>query len=403
MTTESQNTIAILGGGIVGISTAYFLSKNNQNGGKIILVDQVGIAECASGVAGGFLASHFSEGTDLENLSREGFKLHENLAKELDGTKNYGYRKVDVYSIECELDFKKNKTSLQANPKPNKNNIEWLKDEVLVSRSQLGNTKNSAQVTPKLLSQTLWKKCQQNGVEFTTGKVIDINKLKYENTPKTDTTHNISIEKDNMYKINILDGEPIVAAKVVVCLGPWTYYSRKWSIFKDLPEGYFDINGLRAHNVIFKVKDSVPAQCLFTCISGSNYTDEDEIEVYPRPDGTVYICGEAFGSGKIITTEPGEKNIGSPESFRKLEDVFSKISGTSDMELNSCSAGYLPVRRIGVPIISKVSQLPGIFVGSGHGCWGILNGPITGLILSDLVTTNSTSVDIEPFAIDRFV
>lgn len=45
---------AILGGGIVGVSTAYFLAQKLQTG--VVVVEQQGVGCAASGSAGGFLA-----------------------------------------------------------------------------------------------------------------------------------------------------------------------------------------------------------------------------------------------------------------------------------------------------------------------------------------------------------
>ncbi|OLY80989.1 putative oxidoreductase [Smittium mucronatum] len=398
---EPEN-IVILGGGIVGVSTAYFLSKHykelNSSDITINLIEKYEIASCASGVAGGFLARDFSDGTDIEELTKAGFKLHKDLAEELDGEKNYGYRSVSTYSLECdmkiahetlcnEVDFPKELTDEDSIYFE----IEWIKPKSIIEKSKIGSFQNSAQVTPKLLTQTLWKHAAKNGAELIIGSVVDVYK---------DSTQ-ISNPK---YTIKLLDGRKINASRIVLCLGPWTYYAREYSIFKNLPREYFNVYGLRAHNVVHKPQSRIPAQALFVNIVNSEYRDGDEIEFYPRPDGTIYVCGEALEDGVIVPNDLDLQKIGSEASFTKLRNIYNAFINSEKSTFISQNAGYLPIRNNGVPIISKIPQLTGIYLGSGHGCWGILNGPITGLLLSELVLEKPSSLrNLKKFSVDRFV
>jgi len=46
----------------------------------------------------------------------------------------------------------------------------------------------------------------------------------------------------------------------------------------------------------------------------------------------------------------------------------------------------------GVPAIGKLPSAPGVYVGTGHSCWGILNGPATGKALAELILDGKQSV-----------
>ena len=62
-----------------------------------------------------------------------------------------------------------------------------------------------------------------------------------------------------------------------------------------------------------------------------------------------------------------------------------------------------PTFADGVPVIGAVPGVPGAFVASGGGCWGILCGPATGLALSELLLDGAAaSVDLTPFSPQRF-
>jgi glycine/D-amino acid oxidase-like deaminating enzyme len=74
--------ILIVGGGVIGTSIAYFLSRR---GAEPVVIERTGIASAASGKSGGFLALDWCDGTPLQALARRSFALHASLAAEIDG------------------------------------------------------------------------------------------------------------------------------------------------------------------------------------------------------------------------------------------------------------------------------------------------------------------------------
>ncbi|MHC3994557.1 NAD(P)/FAD-dependent oxidoreductase [Thiomicrolovo sp. ZZH C-3] len=63
---------AIIGAGINGCATAYFLT---QGGEKVALIDREGIAAGGSGAAGAFVSPKFSKGGPLKALMEEGYRF----------------------------------------------------------------------------------------------------------------------------------------------------------------------------------------------------------------------------------------------------------------------------------------------------------------------------------------
>src|ERR1700752_5519862 len=84
--------VLICGGGVVGASIAYFLSRR---GVAATVIERTGLACAASGKAGGFLALDWCDGTPLELLARRSFALHARLAAGVGG--DWGYRRFDTY------------------------------------------------------------------------------------------------------------------------------------------------------------------------------------------------------------------------------------------------------------------------------------------------------------------
>jgi glycine/D-amino acid oxidase-like deaminating enzyme len=62
--------VLICGGGVIGASIAYFLSRRNI---ETIVIERTGLACAASGKSGGFLAFDWCDGTPLEPLAQHSF------------------------------------------------------------------------------------------------------------------------------------------------------------------------------------------------------------------------------------------------------------------------------------------------------------------------------------------
>jgi glycine/D-amino acid oxidase-like deaminating enzyme len=88
----AQPQTAILGTGIIGLSTAYFLSQSPSTPpSSIHLIDpSPTLFASASGFAGGFLAEDWFFG-DSEELGKLSFRLHRELAEENGGREKWGY------------------------------------------------------------------------------------------------------------------------------------------------------------------------------------------------------------------------------------------------------------------------------------------------------------------------
>lgn len=87
--------IVIVGGGIIGTSIAYYLSRTKGAPAITLLESSKGVAPGASGKAGGFLALDW-HGMATSSLAALSYKLHRDLAKENNGAERWGYREVEV-------------------------------------------------------------------------------------------------------------------------------------------------------------------------------------------------------------------------------------------------------------------------------------------------------------------
>ncbi len=105
-TPEIMSTV-IIGSGIIGVSTAYFLSQS-QTPTSIQLVEASPDSfASASGYAAGFLAADWFA-PSLSKLGKWSFDLHKELAEENNGYEEWGYSKSTGTSLAENIEMSKN-------------------------------------------------------------------------------------------------------------------------------------------------------------------------------------------------------------------------------------------------------------------------------------------------------
>lgn len=61
-----------------------------------------------------------------------------------------------------------------------------------------------------------------------------------------------------------------------------------------------------------------------------------------------------------------------------------------------------PLTPDGLPVIGRLPKTDNVFIANGHQMVGVKFAPSTGRVLSELIVDGTSSVDLEPFAPDRF-
>ncbi|KAI8376099.1 FAD dependent oxidoreductase [Radiomyces spectabilis] len=349
--------IVVVGAGVMGACTAYYLSKRATGDVRVTVVEKTAVACGASGKAGGFLALDWNDGSEIGELTRASFNLHAELAKSLNGER-YGYRRVETYSVY--LSFGSGKSNKEI-PREN-STIDWLDTKRVRSVDTLGTVDNTAQVHPELFTHALLEDAVATGhVQVRCGQGVA--SLLYGDD---DPTKVIGVELDN--------GEKIDADAVVICMGPWSGTLP----MKGRRRNMLPITGSRAHSIVMKPEKTVPAQALFTAIA-------DGSRIYPRPDGTVYMCGPTDTEELPQSADQVKVDSTATDTLRSLASKISPILASDGTQVVATQACYLPISRDGVPLIGAHPNHQQLYIGTGHSCWGILNSPITGLMLSELL------------------
>lgn len=85
-----------------------------------------------------------------------------------------------------------------------------------------------------------------------------------------------------------------------------------------------------------------------------------------------------------------------------LKNATRLVPGLKGMNIIRMFAGLRPYTPDGLPIIGPVEGIEGFFVAAGHEGDGIALSPVTGKIVSDLIVDGKTFMDVSQLALERF-
>lgn len=356
--------VVICGGGVVGACLAYFLSL--RPGVEAVVVERRGVACAASGKAGGFLALDWCDGTPLGPLARRSFALHARLAADLGGGERWGYRRLDTLAVLAS-------TGRELGGRRGRSSPDWL-GERAVLRGRLGTPGTTAQVHPARFTGAVMDAAVARGTRLRLG-----------------TVGGVALAPDGSAVTGaVVDGEVVPADAVVVALGPWSALACRWL---PLPA----VRGLKGNSLLLRTEAPLVPGALFAEVEDADGRVHAP-EVFPRPDGTTYVCG--LSSEAPLPEDPAEvePDPGAAERLRAIARAVAPALGAAEvLEARAC---HRPVTADGLPLLGRVPGVTGAYVATGHGPWGILNGPASGETLAGLVADGEEAapdVDLSPF------
>lgn len=371
-TTDSVRNIIIIGGGIIGCSTAYYLTRHpafQPSRIDITLIEASvhGAAQGASGKAGGLVAK-WAYPKELVGVS---FSEHVKLAEEHNGAERWGWRYVSTGSWEGRGErvpdsdpagVPKNHTrekSLEKTPglatgrkgtakRKLPEDLLWVKETLTQAYSPMAPAGATAQVHPYLFTTSILELAKEKGAAFTSGTVTSI----LESGGAVTGVQYIASGQSAM--------QTLPATDVIVCAGAWSP-----TLVAELP-----IAATRAHSVVIRTAPGVDIApyVLFTEITGTG-NDVVTPEIYARPDGTVYACGP--GDDSPLPLNVDDVPVDTAACERLLRNVSAISPELRAGAVEARQACFLPVASVGGgPIIGAAPQIAkGVFVATGHTCW----------------------------------
>ncbi|ORY60004.1 FAD dependent oxidoreductase [Pseudomassariella vexata] len=372
--------IIIIGGGIVGISTAYYLLQHPQYDSKkdfVIVIEAGHLGESASGKAGGFLAS-WATPKCLAPLS---FKLHAELAKDLGGDK-WGYRRVHAAEIKLKIELEEPDINVSGKaPK----NLDWLLPGSIEDYTEVGTPVDSAQAHPKLLLQSMASAVISGGASIILN--TSVSRINYDDTGSV--VKSVTVTGDAAETI-------VPATHILVAAGPWTP--------KLIPS--IHLLAPKGHSVVFNPSRDLSSHVLFPVIETEG-GGEIEADIYPRPKDSLNGFETAYSSGPDYYDSllPSSVETVEVESV-KCDEVITAISGVSQqlreggvIARQACYKAQIRKHEEGEevgPIVGPMEDVKGLWVATGFDEWGIQNAPGAGLVTSQMIIEGKAwSADVD--------
>lgn len=399
---SSDNSTIILGAGIIGTSTAYYLSQRPGSGTIHLIEPSPELFASASGKAGGFVAEDWF-GPATAELGELSFKLHRELAEQHDGQKKWGYSRSTGSSL------------VVAATKGKKKGKEWLEQggsraEVAGGekiehytdgsgpawmRKRAGNRVETiseeggvAQVDPKRLCEFLLRKSLENGVRL--------------HQPSRATK--VLGSKDGKLTgvvIRQADGsdEDVPCTRLLIAAGAWTS-----KVFAELfPDSSLRIpvSQLAGHSLVVRSPrwtaehESSGCHAVFASTS-----DSWSPEIFSRVGEEIYIAG--LNSSTIPLSDLPTDAKTDSAAVAEVRRVTEQMIG-ADFEVMREGLCFRPVTNSGNPILARVPDdklgrrvktSGGVFVCAGHGPWGISLGLGTGKVVSEMLLGEKPSCDV---------
>lgn len=169
---------------------------------------------------------------------------------------------------------------------------------------------------------------------------------------------------------------------VVIAAGPWTEPLSKTLLPKPIP-----ITSYAGHSVILIPSIPPSADCLMAVL----YTENAiyRAQVIPRSSGEIYISGINDTLDLPSTPEAAIPQATEIAKLKEIADVL--LPGYSIKKEQLC---FRPMTKHGLPFIGAYPEVRGIYIGAGHGHFGIILGPGTGKVLSEMILGEELSADI---------
>ena len=367
------------GGGVIGCSTAYFLTRHrlyDPHIHSITILEATEIAGGSSGKAGGFIAS-WATPKCLAPLS---FQLHSELAKEHGGDTRWGHRRVYAADVELraqDLDeAPPSETPEDANaghPKA----LDWLAPGALQSYHEVGTPADSGQVHPYLFTTALAALAQERGAQLLIGSATAINPAAHDNGVESVA-----------YRTSDGTTATLAATDVVAAAGPWTPAL--------LPA--VRLLAPRGHSIVVRPARALSPHILFPSITaapGSKLKDVISPDIYPRPADRLYTHETVYASGPDDYAAPlpaGTDAVAVDDaSVQQVCDAVRAVSReVHDGAVLARQACHKPqIRKHGEgeavgPMVGTMG-VRGLWLATGHDEWGVQNAPGTGRVVSEMV------------------
>ena len=363
--------VVIVGGGIVGMTTAYYLARA---GVPSVVVERDAIGSHASGFAYGGLSpvTGFAIPGPLSEAAQEGMRLHRELAESVVEETGIGvdFRVRPSLALAfTEAEAQRLRANLAWQQRQPGYAVRWLEPaearrvEPRISDEAIGALfiDGTADVEPYRLVLALTRASESRGVTVRHGRVTGL---------RRSGGHVTGV---------ILERGEIECSTVVLAVGPWSGETTDWL---DLP---IEVRPLKGQILRLQAPgDPVPCSVGW----GHNYATT-------KPDGLLWAGTTEEEAGfDEETTAAARDEVGAA--------LVKMLPAMADAQVVHQTACLRPLAADGLLLLGRVPGIEGVLMGTGAARKGILFGPAMGRAIADLILTGAAKIALDAFAPGRF-
>lgn len=368
--------VIVIGGGVVGCATAYYLAKKGVKN-VIVLEADKSIGHGGSSRNGGGVRQ---SGRDVRELPYAIYAVQNmwpHLSEELGVDVEY-YQRGNLRLGKTETHLKKleklasNARSLGldmnvVDGKTVKEICPYLSDDIIGASW----CPTDGHANPMMTTLAYYKRSTEMGVRyFTEAKAKELRKI-----------------KGKIRKVVLESGEIFEAETVIVAAGYESRYITR-TVGIDVPmTRYFEealVTEMQPH--------------MFDIMLG---TADADFYGHQAQHGS-FVFGSESGLEEATDMSPNDIKTNSLTVSAGCRAIMGYIPLLADAKIVRTWGGWLDNCYDGVPVISKVDEVPGLIIACGFTGHGFGTAPSVGLMLSQMVVGEDTVVDISALRYDRF-
>lgn len=124
----------------------------------------------------------------------------------------------------------------------------------------------------------------------------------------------------------------------------------------------------------------------------------------PAIHGELSFSLSSMDEGTRLTSRVEFAGLEAPPDFRQVRGLLGaakRMLPALEIEEKSNWLGFRPSMPDSLPVIGPVAGRTDVYLGFGHGHYGMTQGPVTGRILADVIAGRDPGIDLAPYRADR--
>ena len=378
MSRTHTSDVVVVGGGIIGLVTAW---RAAQRGLATTVVDPVpggGAAQVAAGMLAAVTELHHGEQT-LLGLNLESARRYPDFVAELTELTGHdlGYRRCGTLAVALDADDRAELRELHALQQRSGLESEWLSGrecrrlEPMLAPGVRGGLRvdGDHQIDPRRLAGALVAACERAGVVL-----------------RRTWAERLEVRRERAVAVTDSDGDELAAGSVVLAGGSLS------GRLAGVPEAVLPpVRPVKGQ----VVRVSVPQRYApFLSRTVRAVVRGSQIYLVPRENGELVVGATSEELGWDTTVTAGGV-------YELLRDAHELVPGITELPLTETRAGLRPGSPDNAPLLGPTA-LEGLLLATGHYRNGVLLTPVTGDAMATVLATGELPDEARAFTPRRF-